>query len=394
MADRIYVTYTPTGAPESFHTAIHFERTDHAGNVIQHDVIEAERENRDMSVPAKAVGVIEEALRTDDVPSRFGRVKAIVRNGQAPDAGDYPSSDRNAPYEVVAEGDDLSDHLARMRLYAHGVNRAGFAYRGHRQNSNTFAGWVLRAGELPGPRGVARDPAGPAGERLEFFTPGLNEPWEPPIGPATSDQPNAGRDFNRKLFPASDSGDRLAPPVLEPQKSREPPPVRRLGRKTAGESLNDRFGNWTSTDGGFTPRNPTLPVPPTEPGRPPGVFTGRPMPYWITSPPIFDFPNRSGAFGPGPEHRASSSPGASGDISPMASAAEIPESGIAAGSFRQRKLFGRRPGSARRAGGHRSAEPGPAYSASWWATRTLPEWQALTANNLDSLSSELRQITP
>lgn len=301
MPDRIYVTYTPTGGPESFHTAIHYQRTDSAGNIIRHDVIEADAE-KDLSVPAKAIGVIKEALRTDDGSSSFGRVKAIVRNGQASNAGAYPSSDPNAPYEVIAEGDDLSGHLARMQLYAHGVSRAGFAYRGHRQNSNTFAGWVLRAGELPGPKGVARDPAGPAGELLEFFTPGLNEPWEPPIGP--SDQSNVERDArgegneSRGAFLSDGSGDRRAPPMLEPQKSWQPP-VRRLGRGIAGQSLNDRFGSWISADGGVTPHHPNLPVPPPEAGRPPGMFSGKLMPLWITPPPNQEMSNNSEAPGSG-----------------------------------------------------------------------------------------------
>jgi hypothetical protein len=302
MPDRIYVTYTPTGGPESFHTAIHYQRTDSAGNIIGHRIIEAGPERDNLSVPAKVTSVIEEALRKDGGPSRFGRVQAIVRDGQAPDANEHPSSDPNAPYEVIAEGDDLSGHLARMQLFAHGVKRAGFVYRGHRQNSNTFAGGVLQAGELPGPRGVARDPTGPAGELLDFFTPGLNEPWEPPIGP--SDEPNVVRDVSggngsRNPLPAGRFGDRPAPSMLGPQNSRKTPPVRRLGRRVVGESINDRFGNWTSNDGGGNPRNPNLPVPPPEPGRPLGMFHGKPMPYWITPPPNGDMSEHSGASGSG-----------------------------------------------------------------------------------------------
>jgi hypothetical protein len=45
------------------------------------------------------------------------------------------------------------------------------------------------------------------------------------------------------------------------------------------DSFADRFGNWTaSPEGGITPRDSTLPVPPPQPGRPLGIFTGRPMP--------------------------------------------------------------------------------------------------------------------
>jgi hypothetical protein len=62
MPDRIYVAYSPTTAPESYHTAIHYERTDEKGNVLQHRIIEAkpERLNR-LSTLDKATGVIEEA---------------------------------------------------------------------------------------------------------------------------------------------------------------------------------------------------------------------------------------------------------------------------------------------------------------------------------------------
>jgi len=35
MADRIYVTYTPTAVPEIFHTAIHYVRTGPTGEVIK-----------------------------------------------------------------------------------------------------------------------------------------------------------------------------------------------------------------------------------------------------------------------------------------------------------------------------------------------------------------------
>lgn len=115
-----------------------------------------------LSASDKAIGVIEEAFRNDDGPSRFGRINATVNKTKA-------SNDPNAPYENIAEGEDLSENFARMQLFAHGFNRAGFAYRGDHQNSNTFAGAAFRAGELPPATGVAHDPAGPPGELLDFF---------------------------------------------------------------------------------------------------------------------------------------------------------------------------------------------------------------------------------
>jgi len=69
MSDRIYVTYTPSTIPGSFHAAIHYERTDPAGSVIF--VIEAKPEKLDeLGASDKAVGVIEEAGPTARVLPR------------------------------------------------------------------------------------------------------------------------------------------------------------------------------------------------------------------------------------------------------------------------------------------------------------------------------------
>ena len=64
-------------------------------------------------------------------------------------------------------------------------------------------------------------------------------------------------------------------------------------------SLDDRFGSWTSSPAGVTPRNPNLPRPPSEPGRPLGTFSGEPMPLWTTQPPIWGSSNLSEAPGAG-----------------------------------------------------------------------------------------------
>src|SRR4051812_6962339 len=109
MPDRIYVTYSPTTAPESYHAAIHYERTDAAGTVTQHVVIEARPQKLDqLNVAEKALGVIEEAFREDNGASRFGNIDARVR-------GPLPE-DKTYPYEFIAEGSDLSSNLARMQL--------------------------------------------------------------------------------------------------------------------------------------------------------------------------------------------------------------------------------------------------------------------------------------
>ena len=53
------------------------------------------------------------------------------------------------------------------------------------------------------------------------------------------------------------------------------------------DSFGARFGNWTSSpDRSMTAHNPNFPVSPPEPGRPLGIFSGKPMPLWTTPPPI------------------------------------------------------------------------------------------------------------
>jgi hypothetical protein len=64
------------------------------------------------------------------------------------------------------------------------------------------------------------------------------------------------------------------------------------------DSFADRFGNWTaSPEGGIILRDSNLPVPPPQPGRPLGIFTGKPMPSWTTPPPLGGLFNNSNASG-------------------------------------------------------------------------------------------------
>ncbi len=188
MSDRIYVTYTPTPAPGSYHGSIHYQRRDAAGNVIQHVVVDAvPQKGEELTTFEKVYGVIEEYFRTDSGASRFGKILGRVR---APD-----SSEEIAPYEIIAEGADLSSNLAKMQLFVLGANNAGFAYRGERQNSNTYISGALAAGELPAATGLVIDPLGPPGNAFEIFAPGLNTPLDRPIGPHSSWQPVEGLQF-------------------------------------------------------------------------------------------------------------------------------------------------------------------------------------------------------
>jgi len=86
-------------------------------------------------------------------------------------------------------------------------------------------------------------------------------------------------------------------PVQPPQTDSTPVP--RLVRVNGGTSpavstapsghrlpFSDRFGNWTaSPEDGFVPRDLNLLAPSPEPGRPVGIFSGKPMPCWTVPPP-------------------------------------------------------------------------------------------------------------
>lgn len=271
MPDKIYVTYTPTTAPGTYHTAVHFERTDTAGTTTHHFVIEAQPENlNELGASDKGLGVIEEGFRNDDGPTRFGRITAAVKQWNAKDY------DANAPYEPIAEGDDLSENLARMRLYALGVNDAGFTYRGQHQNSNSFASGALQAGGLRPASGVAYDPEGPTGELLEYFAPGLNEPLRPPIGTTgTYSRPSDSNSPTIAPLP-SVTGKPPLPFVDEYRQYQDQAngnntrasaatsssPAVPVGLPTNPNSSGNDIASWIASLAGVDPRNPAQGAPP------------------------------------------------------------------------------------------------------------------------------------
>jgi hypothetical protein len=58
-------------------------------------------------------------------------------------------------------------------------------------------------------------------------------------------------------------------------------------------AFDGRFGNWTSSPAVNAPRGPDQTVPLAS--RPLGIFSGKPMPDYPFPPPIWDFPDKSGA---------------------------------------------------------------------------------------------------
>ena len=67
----------------------------------------------------------------------------------------------------------------------------------------------------------------------------------------------------------------------------------------AASNRQNPFQNGTSSPAGITPRNPNLPLPLAETGRPLGIFSGESMPLWTTPPPIWGSSNLSEAPGAG-----------------------------------------------------------------------------------------------
>jgi Peptidase family M23 len=120
-----------------------------------------------------------------------------------------------------------------------------------------------------------------AGKSQSFFDTGTPAvPFVPPNNVLSSDRQNpVGNRFgNWTSFPT-------VPPNEAPAANRH-------------DSFTHRFGNWTaSPEGDITPRDSSLPTPPPQPGRPLGIFTGRPMPSWITQPPLGGLLNNSNAAG-------------------------------------------------------------------------------------------------
>jgi hypothetical protein len=120
-----------------------------------------------------------------------------------------------------------------------------------------------------------------AGKSRSFFDTGT--PAVPLIPPNDVLSPDRQNSFDNRL------GNWTSRPVAPPNE---------LASANRENSVDDRFGNWTSSpDGSIAPRNPNLPVSPPEPGRPLGIFSGKPMPLWTTPSPLGGLLNNSNAAG-------------------------------------------------------------------------------------------------
>jgi hypothetical protein len=112
--------------------------------------------------------------------------------------------------------------------------------------------------------------------------------WESGTSPVEFVEPDADRESStakaiRKLVRRTEYQLR-SPEISESQHAYSP------------DSVDERFGRWTSLPSGSIPRNPNLPAP-AESNRPLGLVSGKPMPLWITPPPIWGDRGNSTASG-------------------------------------------------------------------------------------------------
>jgi len=278
---------------------------------------------------------------TKNTDSPFKRLRAEKRDVRL--ASRLPST-------LIAEGDDLRSQWERMTDFGDEVNSTGYEYRPYSQNSNSFAAGALKRAGFLGPGTVlpeifdrlfAVDPV--SGQVRPVEVPGFDQHLANPLDKTAAPlrgsvtpfvpanvRPAGEESFDRRFgSSAAESTNPNLPArmrgVGEAPTDADRKPVPYLGRRVVGKPeastfdegtsavpfvppnevlssdrpSSNRFGNWTASPAGITPCNPNLPLPATEPGRPPGIFNGKPMPLWTTPPPIRESPDSSEAPGIG-----------------------------------------------------------------------------------------------
>ena len=228
-----------------------------------------------------------------------------------------------------------------MTKFGDEVNTIGYEYRPVSQNSNSFAAGALRRGGFLGPGTVlpeifdrlfAIDPASGQTYRMEVWgfdqhlanpldetAPPLQRSGTPFVPANARAAANGQESFDRRFgSAAAESANSNLPAWMRDvgEIPRDADADRKLvpylGRRVAGKpeasifdagapavpfvppnevlssdhssSLDNRFGSWTASPAGITPRNPNLPLPAVEPGKPPGIINGKPMPLWLMAP--------------------------------------------------------------------------------------------------------------
>jgi hypothetical protein len=338
VSERIFLTYTNASAiPYQGATLGHHIVLNYIDSDGEHYTLQGMPEHKFDRNAAKLIAFLLEEGRpgggANNTDSLFQRLRAEQRDSKTSN----PST--SLPTTLIAEGDDLRSQWERMTKFGDEVNTIGYKYRPVSQNSNSFAAGALRRGGFLGPGTVlpeifdrlfAIDPASGQTYRMEVrgFDQHLANPLDKtalplqrsgtPFVPANARAAGNGQEaFDRRFgSAAAESANPNLPAWMrdlgEMPRDIDRKPVRYLGRRVAGQpeastfdvgapvvplappndvlspdrpsSLDNRFGSWTASPAGITPRNPNLPLPPAEPGRPPVIFSGKPMPLWAMAP--------------------------------------------------------------------------------------------------------------
>lgn len=340
MSERIFLTYTNASAiPYQGTTLGHHIVLNYVDSEGRHHTLEGMPEHQFHHNLAKLGAAFQEEVISNGVKNRDSQFQRLSASANVSRRASDPAFSR--PHTLIAEGDDLRSQWERMTKFGDEVNTIGYEYRPLSQNSNSFAAGALKRGGFLGPGTVlpeifdrlfAVDPASGQTYRMEVrgFDQHLANPQDetaPPLQrsgmpfvPANARAAANGHEsFDRRFgSAAAESANSNLPAwmsdVGEILRNVDRKPAPYLGRRVAGKpepstfdegtsavpfvpsnevlssdrpsSLDGRFGNWTTSPGGSTPRNPNLPLPPAEPGKPPGIFNDKPIPLWVTPPPI------------------------------------------------------------------------------------------------------------
>jgi hypothetical protein len=205
---------------------------------------------------------------TEAFGDRYGKWGSVPIGVAQPPAPDRPGSFDNrfgnwGSVPASASGDSGSPVLRALEKYRRSAAPDGPAP-------------ISAQGALPATPASQPYTAGTGGVLGKFFL-------DSPITPAEAASPLAqGAPLLRPYFPGATFGDRSGNTPGAPSPDTYPQ-LRRV----------------SSAFPGMTPPGPVQLVPPSQPGRPLGIFTGKPMPSWTTPPPLGGLLNNSSASGNG-----------------------------------------------------------------------------------------------
>jgi hypothetical protein len=314
MPERIFLTYTnATAVPYQGSTIGHHIVLNYVDSNGKHHTLQGMPEHPHRRNVRKVGAFIADGVRPDGlgiVGPPFGRLQSQPGKGKTFDA----------PRTMIAEGDDLRSQWVRMKEFGEEVNATGYEYHPTSQNSNSFVAEALRRGGFFGPgtafpeilddRLLEVDPA--SGETRPLRVPAFSARLKNPInvfehrygrwaGAADAETPAPGQAASDPNGSFNDPGTNQPIRYLSRRIGASPGqtyntgtsdgalPTRQAFAPGRPTTFDDRFANWTDSDGAMAPLAPHR-APPEEDNRPRGIFSGKPMSNYPVPPPIFGFP--------------------------------------------------------------------------------------------------------